>query len=1395
MLGGAYRAWVILICLACCLGVDKRRGCPLNGVGVAAAEGPAQAPVAGGPSVEIPESPQSSTEPEAQPAPVPIPEQEVEVPAPEPTEEIPAPESTIEIPAPEPTVEIPAPEPTVEIPAPEPTIEIPAPEPTVEIPAPEPTVQIPAPEPTIEIPAPEPTIEIPAPEPTVEIPAPEPTVEIPAPEPAIEIPAPAPLQGPSIPPEMAPNYEEDDSIVKGEIIVKVKPQENPYALNLDVKKVLGGLGQTFAVAKVPQNETIASTLVKAMSRPEVEYAEPNRIWKANVVPGDSEWSSQWNMRKIQAPEAWDAQKGSNTISVCVIDTGIDYNHADLEANMAAGALKQGLNAITGQNDCMDGNGHGTHCAGVIGAVTDNSIGVAGINWNIQLIGCKFLNAAGSGSTLDAIECLDWCVNTANTKISSNSWGGGGYSTALHDAIEAAGQNKNHLFVVAAGNSFLNIDSNPEYPAAYDLPNVLPVASTDSEDKLSYFSNYSPRIVPIAAPGSSILSTTPNNGYSIYSGTSMACPHVAGTAALMLAADSSLTYSEIIAYMVQGADQITDLNQYVAGGNRLNVWGAINAAASGQPIPSPSPPPPLPSPPPPVPLGLSETATLTPSQYPFLSATFDLSSGSTDIINSVLAEKCRSDFSARLQSSQYKKLIFELNLSQYSSSGDLEIDDCVQPSGTVDTMMMVFKCPVVSGTVDYASCTCYDNDDGCGYGSGEIVSDVPYNAADRYYTVLVPWSRFTSSGEVKVGIKDGTLQYSPPPPPPNSPPPPPGNVGVVPFDVSMTATSSYPQISISYDLSSGTTNHVDKTFLGECAEDVVNFLQSDRKKLIVQIKGLPSGGALTAGNCDMTSSWDSVSIALYCPQNSILCKCYANDDGCGTYAGADKIQGVQLEPGYILYYIVMGYSPSTSSGQFKIGMEGSNLVFPSPPPPNPPPPNPLPPNPPPPNPPPPVVNPPVVNPPAVNPPAVNPPVVIPPVVNPPVVNPPVVNPPTSGGGGGGGGVVPTPIGGGGGGGGGGVIPTPIGGGTNTPDPIPQVPEPNNEDNTPESTPEEEGTPEGQEDTPEQESDSPETPELTPEVIDKISPVVSMRVKLKLPDDKPCDSLTGSEKTDIESNFCKRMVEKKGLEKSNVECTASLSCSAARQSNSEAFMKTAFKVINKDLKSIDSANEAASNIKSSLEDTEQLNEVLDEVIPGAGLESVESIEVQEADLPPPPPPSPPPPPPPKSSPTLNPPSSDTPSSSKTCEYDGYYTIKPLYSPCSKYYLAYIYPRCKSTSVDMRRYKQIKGKPRRIHWQIESKEGIASIIGRERTECKARSLAAPSKISKGLSLGGAAWKWKIIPRKTSDCTKVNLYAFFPKKRGYLAVSSVENGCSMSYSKTKNSKPTMFRLSKRKS
>jgi len=447
------------------------------------------------------------------------------------------------------------------------------------------------------------------------------------------------------------------------------------------------------------------------------------------------------MRQIQADDAWETQKGSDTVSVCVIDTGIDYNHVDLAVNMANGPLNKGYNAITGLNDCMDGNGHGTHCAGVIGAVTDNSIGVAGINWNIQLIGCKFLSDSGSGSTVDAIECLQWCVNTANTKISSNSWGGGGFSTALYDAIEAAGQNNNHLFIAAAGNSFVNIDNSAEYPAAYNLPNVLPVASTDSEDKLSYFSNYSPQSVPIAAPGSNILSTTPNNGYSTYSGTSMACPHVAGAAASMMAQNNSLTYAEIIGYIVQGADQVTALNPYVAGGNRLNVFGAINAVIGQSPLPSPSPPPPFPPPPPPVPLGFSETNTLNPTQYPFLSNAVDLSSGTTNVLNSVLADKCRSEFSDRLQSNLYRKLIFKLDLSQYSSSGDLTINDCVQPSGRVDTMMMVFKCPIVCGEVDYQSCTCYDNDDGCGYGSGEIVSGVPYDGTNQYYTILLPWSRY------------------------------------------------------------------------------------------------------------------------------------------------------------------------------------------------------------------------------------------------------------------------------------------------------------------------------------------------------------------------------------------------------------------------------------------------------------------------------------------------------------------------------------------------------------------------------------------------------------------------------------------------------------------------------
>ena len=364
-------------------------------------------------------------------------------------------------------------------------------------------------------------------------------------------------------------------------------------LKMDVIEVISGLGGTFALVRINKTQTASSAIQTLSNMPQVEYVEPNLLVQAtNVIPNDPFWPDQWNMRKVNAPAAWSMQKGSTAVRVCVIDSGIDYNHPDLQANMASGSLRTGYNAITEQNNCMDNDGHGTHCAGVIGAATNNGIGVAGLNWNIQLVGCKFLDP--NGSTFDAIKCLNWCVLTAKTKISSNSWGGGGYTQALYDAIRDAGNNYDHLFVAAAGNSNQNIDNSPEYPASYKLPNVIAVGNTDSSDSLYWNSNYGVQTVQIAAPGTSILSTELDNGYTYLTGTSMSCPHVSGAAALLRAQDSGLKYSQIKTFLLNGADVIPSLSGLIGGSRRLNVLGALNEAIS------PSPPPPLPSPTPPSP---------------------------------------------------------------------------------------------------------------------------------------------------------------------------------------------------------------------------------------------------------------------------------------------------------------------------------------------------------------------------------------------------------------------------------------------------------------------------------------------------------------------------------------------------------------------------------------------------------------------------------------------------------------------------------------------------------------------------------------------------------------------------------------------------------------------------
>jgi subtilisin family serine protease len=453
--------------------------------------------------------------------------------------------------------------------------------------------------------------------------------EAPAPAPSQGEPPLGPVEGPDLPSQFNTTFEQDPDVANGTVIIVLKDKDEPPPASLtdavEIKKKYDGTSKGALLAKVSANETIASTIEKAMADPSVKYAEPNYILRASdVAPNDPDYSGyQWNMPKISMPKAWGFSTGATNVLVCVIDTGIDYNHPDLAPNMASGnsaavnglpsvSLTKGFNAITDAEDAMDDNRHGSHCAGVIGAKGDNSMGIAGVNWSVKLTGCKFLSAGGSGYTSDALQCLDWCVNGAGAKISSNSWGGGGYSQSMKDAIAAAEASNQHLFIAAAGNDRNDNDVSPSYPASYPLPNVISVAATDSSDALASFSNYGTSSVHIAAPGVNIYSTVPTAAYASYSGTSMACPHVAGAAAMLLGIDINLTAQEIKTMIMSYGDSVPGLSGKVVGTKRLNVGAAVeylSGRTPGTPIPAP------PSPPPPAPRAspvLTVVETLTPS---------------------------------------------------------------------------------------------------------------------------------------------------------------------------------------------------------------------------------------------------------------------------------------------------------------------------------------------------------------------------------------------------------------------------------------------------------------------------------------------------------------------------------------------------------------------------------------------------------------------------------------------------------------------------------------------------------------------------------------------------------------------------------------------------------------
>ncbi len=345
----------------------------------------------------------------------------------------------------------------------------------------------------------------------------------------------------------------------------------------------------------------ALTAYRADAR--VLYAEPNyRVQLQGAVStNDARFGAMWNLNNvgqtggrpdadIDAPEAWGITTGSGRVIVAVIDTGVDFRHPDLAPNMWVNAREipgngrdddgngyvddiYGWDFANNDNNPWDDNGHGTHVAGTIGAVGNNGIGVVGVIWNVRIMALKFLDANGNGYTSDAIRALNYAVANGAT-ISNNSWGGGGHDQALANAIANA-RHAGHIFVAAAGNNGANNDSVPYYPAHYAIDNIVAVAASDMHDNLASFSNYGRNTVDLAAPGVSIWSTTPNNTYAPWSGTSMATPHVTGVLALVRDLRPYWTYRQVIDHVHGSVDPVASLQTRVATGGRLNAANAVS----------------------------------------------------------------------------------------------------------------------------------------------------------------------------------------------------------------------------------------------------------------------------------------------------------------------------------------------------------------------------------------------------------------------------------------------------------------------------------------------------------------------------------------------------------------------------------------------------------------------------------------------------------------------------------------------------------------------------------------------------------------------------------------------------------------------------------------------------
>ncbi|MBK7403397.1 MAG: S8 family serine peptidase [Phycisphaerales bacterium] len=397
------------------------------------------------------------------------------------------------------------------------------------------------------------------------------------------------------------------------VLVQFKTKAPQRAVTAALAGVQGGVVRTYALVpglvhiRTPMSVEQAVTTLAAS--PWVDFAEPDFVQRKVGVANDTYFSLEWGLHNtgqsiqgqtgiadadIDMPEAWDITTGDPNFVIADIDTGMQWTHPDLDGNVWSNPGEIAGNGIdddgngyvddvrgwdfySNDNNPDDADGHGTHTAGTIGAEGNNGQGIAGVNWHCRIMPLRFLGPQG-GSTADAIDALNYAASKG-VKVSNNSWGGGGYSSGLYNAINAS-KSVGHIFCAAAGNNGTNNDSSAFYPAGYNLDNIIAVAATDNRDARASFSNYGATTVDLGAPGVNIASCYTGSGYVWLSGTSMATPHVTGVVALVYQRNPGFTYSQVVGKILSTTRPVSSLAGRCVTGGVLNALGALSGGGGG-----------------------------------------------------------------------------------------------------------------------------------------------------------------------------------------------------------------------------------------------------------------------------------------------------------------------------------------------------------------------------------------------------------------------------------------------------------------------------------------------------------------------------------------------------------------------------------------------------------------------------------------------------------------------------------------------------------------------------------------------------------------------------------------------------------------------------------------------